>query len=99
MCASVRRDAQEYSRTTLAAFPQQDAPPIRKGYVMEHRLVMEKHLGRFLTPEEVVHHVDEDGGNNAIENLRVMSKTEHDALHSQSRVGRPRTAKQTAPAV
>ena len=42
------------------------------GYVFEHRLVMEAHLGRYLTPEEVVHHRDKDKKNNAIENLELF---------------------------
>lgn len=43
------------------------------GHVLEHRLVMEKHLGRYLLPTEVVHHKDKNKHNNAIENLEVFS--------------------------
>lgn len=47
-------------------------------YILEHRYVMEQHLGRYLLPEEVVHHIDEDPANNAIENLRLYSsQAEH----------------------
>ena len=55
----------------------------KEGYVMEHRLVMEKSLNRFLTKEEVVHHKDGDKRNNSIENLELFSsnadhrKSEH----------------------
>lgn len=41
------------------------------GYVREHRLVMESLLGRYLLPDEVVHHEDDDHANNAPSNLRV----------------------------
>lgn len=44
----------------------------QKGYVREHRLVMEKILGRFLTETEVVHHKDDDTGNNDPENLLLF---------------------------
>jgi hypothetical protein len=47
-------------------------------YVLQHRLVMEKFIGRYLTPAEVVHHIDGNPSNNAIENLRLYnSQSEH----------------------
>lgn len=39
------------------------------GYVREHRLIVEKVLGRLLTPTEVVHHRDDDPANNHPDNL------------------------------
>lgn len=56
-----------------------------KGYVMEHRLVMEQFLGRMLRSDEIVHHKDGNPANNALSNLELMLKTEHDSLHSVER--------------
>jgi hypothetical protein len=57
----------------------------RRGRVYEHRLVMERFLGRFLDPSEVVHHIDEDRKHNAIENLMLFpSSAEH--LHHHATV-------------
>ena len=54
----------------------------RGGYVLEHRLVMEKKLGRLLRPEEVVHHIDGDPANNAPENLDLFANSpKHLAYH------------------
>lgn len=43
------------------------------GRVFRHRLVMEAAIGRYLNPEEVVHHVNDIPGDDRIENLRLYS--------------------------
>lgn len=51
------------------------------GYVFEHRLVLAASLGRFLSADEHVHHLDFDSANNAPENLIVVSRSEHSRIH------------------
>lgn len=57
-------------------------PNARKGYVAEHRLVMESALGRLLSPKEFVHHIDCDPQNNTLDNLDVCSSFQHNAAHA-----------------
>ena len=50
---------------------------------------MEKYLGRKLTYNEVVHHIDLNAKNNDLSNLQLMSRSEHTALHRKlQRVGK-----------
>ena len=50
-------------------------------YVAEHRLVMEKKLGRYLKSSEIVHHIDGNSSNNDPTNLVITSRKEHPHLH------------------
>lgn len=62
-------------------------------FMFEHRLVAEKYLltdensievdgKRYLRPDYVVHHINENKKDNRVENLAVMTKSEHQRLHS-----------------
>ena len=56
-----------------------------EGYVMEHRYVMEQSIGRQLTKDEVVHHINHNREDNRLGNLLLMTISEHCRLHLKER--------------
>lgn len=58
-----------------------DHPKAHKGKVLEHRLVVEKSLGRFLNSDEIVHHINGDKLDNRLENLVITNRSEHIRIH------------------
>lgn len=57
-------------------------PMAKRNYVYEHRLVMAEHLGRLLEPHEHVHHRNGDKLDNRIENLELVTNSEHGTLRN-----------------
>lgn len=53
----------------------------RQGRVLEHRLVMEQHLGRLLLEHEIIHHKNGNRQDNRLDNLEIMTTKEHPPAH------------------
>jgi len=51
-------------------------------YVRRSRLVAEKYLGRYLTKQEIIHHINNDSSDDHPENLYLFPTTgEHSQYH------------------
>ena len=48
-----------------------------------HRCVMEAYLGRELDTSELVHHKNHDKHDNRIENLEIVTRSEHKKMHPE----------------
>lgn len=76
-----RRKSDGYVMVKAEGHPNAGA----SGYVMEHRLVMERSIGRLLLRSEHVHHINHDRSDNRIENLELMTHSQHMALHMKEK--------------
>ena len=71
-------DRRGYVKCLKKTHPNADS----SGYIWEHHLVMEKKMGRFLKPKEIVHHKNKNKADNRIENLRLFkTNNEHIKFH------------------
>lgn len=68
------KPCQHRASRTGAGYVQTDAG-------LEHRVVMERHLGRKLLTAEHVHHKNEDKRDNRISNLEILTVQAHISLH------------------
>lgn len=67
----VYRDVSGYVREWISVDDPLQVMAGTSGYVLQHRLVMARHLGRPLSQSETVHHINNDRQDNRLENLQL----------------------------
>lgn len=57
-------------------------------YIPYYRYLVEQKIGRKLTTNDAVHHINCDHEDNRIENLQLMTRSDHAVLHGKQHKGR-----------
>jgi hypothetical protein len=96
VCLVCQKEFQGWRKDSLfcsrECFSKTRQSPVKNNYIydsknyksnlFEHRNIVEKILGRKLHTNEVIHHIDCNPKNNNINNLLVISRSNHAKLHS-----------------
>lgn len=80
----VKLKVRGYYKVYVPDHPRADC----QGYVNEHYLVMEKSIGRYLSKEEVVHHINRKRDDNRLENLKLYATQGEHMLKEHSEFNR-----------
>lgn len=72
-----RTDDRGYVHVFVPDHPRMQDRALKGRYILEHRLVMEQYLGRFLDSNEIIHHKNGIKNDNRIENLEIVLRNAH----------------------
>ncbi len=86
----------QHNKGYVLAYVPKHPKAHKDGYVMLHTVLIERAIGRYLTENEVVHHINHDRSDNRLENLQLMSKHEHMSMHMKERHEKRRNDLSTA---
>ena len=93
-CSVHYRRWQRHGNPSICKYAPDGSGCIFEGYkiltingeqIYEHRYIMEKYLGRKLSPSEIIHHINGNGLDNRIENLMVDNQSHHASIHGKER--------------
>lgn len=88
-CGHTKKNAKGYVLAYCPLHPNAH----KDGYVFFHTVIVERELGRYLTENEVVHHINRIRDDNRPENLMLMDKKEHMSMHMIERHEKERKLK------